>query len=163
MTDSPETVIATLTPRGTRRWMGIGVHALLGGVLIVLGLELMPTGPLWGLFVAGLGALALAGAVRMHRATALKLELTETELRDSAGRVLARIDEVRGVEKGAFAFKPSQGFLVVLKTPQPRAWHPGLWWRFGRFVGIGGVTPANEGKAMAELIALRLASREGAG
>jgi hypothetical protein len=53
--------------------------------------------------------------------------------------------------------KPSNGFTVVMETKQPRAWAPGLWWRVGRRVGVGGVTGASQTKFMAEQIALRLA------
>jgi hypothetical protein len=75
--------------------------------------------------------------------------------------VIARWDEIKRVERGALAFKPSNGFLLTLEQPQPRAWVPGLWWRVGRRVGIGGITPAGEGRYMADQIAFRLSQREG--
>jgi hypothetical protein len=84
------------------------------------------------------------------------IELTETEIRTSNGEVLARMDEILAVDRGAFAFKPSNGFTLKLNTKKPRAWAPGLWWRFGRRVGVGGVTSAGQAKFMAEQIALRI-------
>jgi hypothetical protein len=65
------------------------------------------------------------------------------------------------VERGAFAFKPSNGFLVRLDKPLGRGWAPGLWWRLGRLLGVGGVTSASQSKAMAEILSLELARRAG--
>ena len=106
------------------------------------------------------GLLAGLSAIRVHAATHDRIELTSIRLRDTAGRELARIDEIQGIDRGAFAFKPSNGFLLRLKTSRGRAWAPGLWWRIGPYVGVGGITPRNEAKAMAETIALLIADRE---
>ena len=62
------------------------------------------------------------------------------------GPSLHNLKNIARVERGLFAFKPSNGFLILLNNPMSRAWHPGLWWRFGRRIGIGGVTPQAEGK-----------------
>ena len=80
----------------------------------------------------------------------------ETASPEMSEEIRARMDEIDRVERGAFAFKPSNGFLVHLKKPGHRAWQPGLWWRMGRKLGIGGVTPAGQAKFMADMIALRL-------
>ena len=37
---------------------------------------------------------------------------------------------------------------------------PGLWWRIGRRIGVGGVTPASQSKVMADLITARLIERD---
>jgi len=84
--------------------------------------------------------------------------LTEAGLYDASGRELARFDQMRGTDRGAFAFKPSSGFVVALHRPAPPLWAPGLYWRFGRSLGIGGVTRAVEARAMADLVAMHLAT-----
>jgi len=84
------------------------------------------------------------------------LVLSETELKDTAGNVLALLSDIEGVDRGMLAFKPSNGFVLRLKTSQPRAWAPGLWWRVFKRVGVGGVTPSGPTKFMAEQIALRV-------
>ena len=43
----------------------------------------------------------------------------------------------------------------------PAAWQPGLWWRLGNRIGVGGMTPGSQAKAMAEIIAIKLAQRDG--
>ncbi len=152
-------ILATLNPRPSRRWVALIIQAALGVILVWLGL-ILPEGPVFlRVLLVAVGALALVGAVRMYHATADRIELTREALTDSRGRVLARIDEITGIDRGTFAFKPSNGFLLHLSTRAPRAWIPGLWWRVGRFVGVGGVTSANEAKAMAEIIALLVAER----
>jgi hypothetical protein len=64
------------------------------------------------------------------------------------------------VERGAFALKPSNGFTLVMKHKSPRAWAPGIWWRTGYRVGVGGVTAAGQSRFMAEQIALMIARRD---
>ncbi|MEO0931422.1 MAG: hypothetical protein AAFY14_12360, partial [Pseudomonadota bacterium] len=98
-------------------------------------------------------------AERLRRATLLRIELTATDIRDSSGMVLATMDDIIGVDRGIFAFKPSNGFTLVMKNKKPRSWAPGLWWRLGRRVGVGGVTSAGQAKFMAEQIAFRLNDR----
>lgn len=153
-----ERVLARLEPTPGRRVLAVAMMFTLGVILIAVGLT--QAGVLvarLALIVLGAGAMVLGDRVR--RATALALVLTETELRDSRGRLLVSLDRIRRVERGIFAFKPSNGFLLHLDTPAPRSWAPGLYWSRGRVIGVGGAVSAGAAKAMAELIALRIAGR----
>lgn len=78
---------------------------------------------------------------------------------DDAGREICRLDEIEKVERGFALFKPSSGFVLTLKAPRGRGWSPGLWWRFGRRVGIGGATPSRAGRNMADALNGALAMR----
>lgn len=142
-----------------RRIFAYAVLLMLGGLIIYLTLA-KPPAAFWAVMMLGLGALMLWLAERLRRATQMQIELTDTEIRDSGGAILANMAEVVRVERGAFAFKPSNGFTLVLKTRGPSAWAPGLYWRLGRRVGVGGVTSAGAAKFMAEQIALRLKTRD---
>lgn len=146
-------VLAQIRPSAPRRLVGVVVMGGLGVLLVTLAFLRPPSALFLQLFLLALGVLALAGADILRRVTALTLELTETELRDSAGRVLTPVDQIAAVSRGVFAAKPSNGFVLRLKKSQPRAWAPGLWWRIGRRLGVGGVTPAGESRAMADIIA----------
>ncbi|MDF0600138.1 hypothetical protein P1J78_05290 [Psychromarinibacter sp. C21-152] len=152
-------IIATLAPSQGRRWIAVAMLLVLGGLLLWLAFSTPAAALLVQLFLLGLGLAALVMAELIRRATETWIELTEDGLRDGTGRELCRMDRIAAVERGAFAFKPSNGFLVRLTEPGERAWQPGLWWRFGRRVGVGGVTPAGQGKFMADMIALRLRER----
>ena len=148
--------LAELTPSPIRRYMAIGMMVLLGIVLINVAISGWKSSVPSYLALAVLGLASLAVAWRMHRATANSLHLSRDGIRSSDGTVIAEVDNVARVELGLFAFKPSNGFLVVLKTPMDRAWHPGLWWRLGRRIGIGGVTPRAAAKVMAERLDMLL-------
>ncbi|MBW4707743.1 hypothetical protein KX928_08080 [Roseobacter sp. YSTF-M11] len=154
-----EDVLATVAASTGRRILGIGLLAVLG-VLVIYVAFVTPPGFGWQMFLLVLGAVALMIADTMRRSTAHKLELTGTELRDSGGVVIAYVDDIASIDRGTFAFKPSNGFLLRTKSPGARMWRPGLWWRFGRRIGIGGMTPGRQTKYMAEIIAVMLAERE---
>ncbi|WP_172293570.1 hypothetical protein [Pseudoruegeria sp. HB172150] len=156
-----EEVLARVGPSPARRWLAVTILIVLGGLLVYLSVMSAEAGLLVQglLLVLGIGSVVMGDRIR--KATETWVELTEDGLRDGHGRVLCRMDEIEGVERGAFAFKPSNGFLVRLKTPGERAWQPGLWWRLGRRLGIGGVTPAAQAKVMADIIALRLKGGQG--
>lgn len=157
LSPDPERVIARLHPSQPRRAFGALVLASLGCLLLYLALWTPPAELGWQVFLLALGAGALLMTVQLWQATAVAIELTGVELRESTGRRIALVQDVRFVGRGALAFKPSNGFSLSLATPASRVWAPGLWWRLGRRVGIGGVTAGHEAKFMAEAIEAMIA------
>lgn len=156
--DKQEEVLATVTASIGRRFLGVASLWILAFVLVYVSLFETPALG-WRLFLLGAGLGAFWMGERVRLASQLSLELTDEELRDSAGTVLARIDNIRAMDRGMFAFKPSNGFLLTLKTRETRVWKPGVWWRFGRRVGVGGMTPGAQTKFMAEMISAMIAER----
>lgn len=160
MGQGQQEIYARITPSTPRRVFAVGVLGGLGVLLELLAFLRPPASfPLQMLLVL-LGVVALVGCVRMLNATSRGLVLSDAGLSDTEGRLVAALDTIEKVERGVFAFKPSNGFVLLLKSPMPRAWEPGLWWRLGRRVGVGGVISGAEGRQMADLIAARLVSRE---
>jgi hypothetical protein len=158
MTDETE-VLAVVQASAGRRLMGIVSLWLLAGLLLYVAVSQPPEfGWLVMLLLMCAGSVWLAE--RMRVSTLSRLELTRSELRDSEGNCLCRVDEIRGLDRGMFAFKPSNGFLLTLSDARGRAWRPGLWWRLGRRIGIGGMTPASQTKTMAEFISAMVAERD---
>lgn len=151
--------LAVLRVSAVRRVVGLGVIATLAGLLLWVALVRPPADPLWRGFLLVLGGVTLVLGEAMRRATARPLRLTRAGIFDSEGRELARIDEIAGIERGMFAMKPSNGFTLKLTVAGGRAWAPGVWWRLGRRVGVGGVTSAAQARAMAEILAAVLAER----
>ncbi len=145
-------VLATVRASGPRRALGVGALVVLGGLMLAMALGTPMAAP-WRLVFVALGLAALWAARAMYRATAAVLELTRSELRERGGPVLARVAEIERVDRSMFAMKPSNGFLLTLARPGARAWRPGLWWRIGRRVAIGGVTPASQTRPMADILA----------
>ena len=152
MTQDNDKVIITAAASPFHRVFAVLVMGALGVLLIVVAGD-AAFSLAWQAIYIALGLGAIYGAWRLWNATGAALELTRTELRSTTGQTLATLDNVARVDRGAFAFKPSNGFVVSLKTGgQPRAWAPGLWWRVGRRIGVGGVVSAGEAKAMAEVM-----------
>lgn len=151
-------IYATVNSSGARRIFACTVLYGLGALLVYVALS-GATGLGGKVGLLGFGALVLVLGEKLRHATRLEIELTETEVRDSTGRVLTLLEDVVSVERGAFALKPSNGFTMVLRNKAPRAWVPGMWWRMGRRVGVGGTTGAGASKFMAEQISFRIAQR----
>jgi len=142
--------------------MGVGMLGMVGALVIYVALSTPPSAG-WLVFLLVVGLFAIWLAARMWQATQYHIELTEDELRSSDGNVIARVDDIKSIDRGFFAFKPSNGFLIKTKTPASRIWQPGLWWRFGRQIGIGGVTPGSQSRAMSEILAAMVAMRNQGG
>lgn len=153
-------VLAVVEASAPRRWLALVMLVALGVLLIYVAL-MTPPPLMWQVFLIALGAGSLWMAQSMYAATSGRVELTDSEVRTGTGEVIARIEDIEQVERGAFAFKPSNGFLIRTRVPAARAWRPGLWWRLGRRIGVGGVTPGSQTKFMAEMISAMLAERDG--
>lgn len=154
MTDE---VLATISASAPRRWLGVGMMGLLGALLLYIAFFVPPAALGWQAFliVLGLGALVLADKTR--RATERVIELTAQGLRDDTGQEIVTLAQIDRINRGMFAMKPSNGFTMVLKESRARAWQPGLWWAFGRRVGIGGVVPGSQSKFMAQVLEAMIA------
>ncbi|TCS52939.1 hypothetical protein [Primorskyibacter sedentarius] len=151
-------VLARAGASAARRVIGVAILTALGGLLLYVALTSVAVIG-WQVFLVICGALALWAGQVMWRATSLALVLTREELRDSEGTLLARMSDITHVDRGAFAFKPSNGFMIKTESQQPRGWRPGIWWRLGRRVAIGGVIPSAEAKFMADMILAMKAGR----
>lgn len=154
-----EQVLAAVGASTPRRVFAVALVVACGGAVIYVTL-LAPPAAVWQVLLIGMGALALWVAARMWQATAARIELTATELRGSDGIRIALLSEIQTLDRGFLSAKPSNGFLIRLRSPATAAWRPGLWWRMGRRVGVGGVTPGAEARIMADMLARMLADRD---
>lgn len=161
MINDNQEVLATLAASSIRRYAGLAILLSLGVMLLFVSMSSPPIAFIWRLGLLVLGILVLFLAESLRRATMTGLELTRDELRTTAGHVLARVEDIEGVVRGSFALKPSNGFSVITKHAMPRRWAPGVWWQYGRRLGVGGVISASQAKNMAEILAALLAQRDG--
>lgn len=148
-----------LSPAPARWAFGVAMLFFLGALVVYLGISAPGLGFVTRIALVVLGSMFLLSGERSRRTRHVTLTLTDQRLYDSEGRELARLDQITGVDRGVMAFKPSNGFLLHLNTKPGRIWVPGLWWRLGRFVGVGGSTQSGPAKFMAELIAMKVAQR----
>ncbi len=153
-------VLAVVGASSPRRGLGVFVLGALGVMLLYLAFAAPPAGLGMQLMLIVMGLVSLFGAVRMHRATSFAIELTEEALRTSDGVHLASVDQFVSIDRGAFAFKPSHGFTLKLKEKASGAWQPGMYWRLGKRLGVGGVTPGAQTKMMADMIAAMIMERQ---
>lgn len=154
------TVLARLDPSVPRRFIGVTVQLALAVTLIGLAIGFPRDQMGVRVLLLVLGICVAYGSFLTWRATQNGLVLTQDSLSDDSGRVLAKISNIREVSRGAFALKPSHGFSLILFEGTEFAWVPGIWWRIGTRVGIGGVTPSQPARFMAEAISDLIAARD---
>lgn len=148
-------VIAVMEASAFRRQMAVVALAVLCGLLIYAAMQPGSSLLAQACFLF-LGLFALAAGISLYQATQYRIELTADGLRDSSGITIARLDEIAALDRGFLAFKPSNGFVLRTKAPVERAWRLGLWWRFGRRIGLGGVVPRHQARIMADCVAKQL-------
>ena len=152
-----EDELETLWPSQARRFSALFALAVVGGILIWHGFA--GTGFLSRTMAAFLAFADIWLAIRILHASAMPLRLRTDGLYSDDGTLVAALSNILRVERGTFAFKPSNGFLIILRAPMHAVWKPGMWWRFGRRVGVGGVTSKVDGKRMADRLSALLASQ----
>ena len=153
-------VIAKLEASPVRRGLALFVMMLLGFLLLYLAITTYASF-FYKVFLVFFVAAVFFMARAMQRGTSGHIELRDTGLFFENGHCLTLIDDITRVEHGAFAFKPSNGFVVSLTQKTHRAWVPGLYWAFGTKIGIGGVTAPSDAKFMADSLAVLIAGRTG--
>lgn len=151
--------IAVLNVSQSRRIFGTFAQLGVGVMMLFVAAKYPPQNPVALVFLIAFGGFMLWQARNLYRSAGRHLVLTRETVEDSSGVVLCRLDEISSVERGPFALKPSNGFALVLKKSQPKAWCPGLWWRLGRRVGVGGTTAGRSTREMADMIAVMLTDR----
>jgi len=148
---------ASTTPR---RIAGFAAVATLGVLLIWFGFtKPLAVGTKGGMIL--FGGFCLWLAVRLWDVSRRSLILTPEGLSDSTGRVVVSVADVREVQRSALTVKPSNGFTVVTNKPLPPSWVPGVWWRVGRWIGVGGLLRPGDAKALAEILQALATLRSG--
>ena len=154
-----QSILAEVGIAPARRFALLVGLFVLGGMLAILGVT-SDAQFIGRAILLVVGILLLYQAEVVRRTPIVTLQLTQEGLFQSDGVLLAAAEQFRSIDRGALAVKPTHGFTINLHEKQPRAWVPGLWWRIGRRVGVGGVTSAGAAKFMAEQIALMIASKK---
>ena len=152
-------VIVKIEPSLGRRWFGAIALGALGVWMIWVTVSMPPEGWFLKLLVPLIGILFIWQAQWNLRVTKHGLYLTKQGLFDGQDQQVCALYNMAEVDRGVFAFKPSNGFLVRLHEPEPKSWAPGLYWRLGRRLGIGGATHPTQNKELAQAIEVLIMER----
>jgi hypothetical protein len=154
-----DTPLISVKPSPPRLWFSVLSLSVLGALMLWIALAHPPAAPAWRAVLLVGGAAIGWGGLSLLRLRERALMLTEAALIDSREGEICRIDDIAQVNRGVFAAKPARGFALRLARRGRRRWVPGLWWRIGRSVGVGGMTSAAETRVMAEMIEAMVALR----
>jgi hypothetical protein len=157
-----DTPLATLRPSAPRLWFAAACLAAFAALLLWIVLVQPPASLGWRGFLLLAAILVGWSGLRLFRNAGRTLILTEDALIDTVSGPVCRIADIERVNTGAFALKPARGFAIDLAQPGDRAWVPGLWWRIGRNVGVGGMTGTVDTRMMAERIDAMVTDRKAA-
>ena len=122
----------------------------------------MSTAPLDQFFLIALGGVFLCVGHLMHKAGRQTIVLTRTGL-FTGDQKLAALDDIVAVKNGMFVFKPSGGFALTLRAKGKIQWRPGLYWRIGKTVGVGGAVSRAEAKYMVDALSRLLEDAKNTG
>lgn len=151
--------LARLEVSASRRSVGIAMQGGLGLFLLYIVATRYGGDMLGNLILTVAGGAMLWFAWQFWRATNAALVLTTEGLFDDDGHKFCGFEDIEKVDRSFFAFRPSAGFVIICKTRVQRGWAPGLWWAFGKRIGVGGATGRPAGKQMADIISVMLTER----
>jgi hypothetical protein len=151
--------LITVKPSPPRLWFSVAALGALGALMLWIALAHPPAELGWRVFLLVAGGAIGWGAWRLVGLQDRALVLTEAALVDTRHGEICRIEDIVELNRGVFAVKPARGFALSLAQRGRRHWVPGLWWRIGRSVGVGGMTGAAETKVLAEMIEAMIMSR----
>ncbi len=147
-------------PSVVRRTLSVGMQAVLGVLLIEVALNAPSENNFWSLILMGCGLLALLAALFVWQSTKHGIVLRKEGIFQESGDIIVSLDEITSIDRGVFSFKPSNGFLIRLRRSQPWKWVPGLWWRIGARVGIGGLLPSAQTRVFADTLSAMVDARD---
>jgi len=147
-------VILKIQPSLMRRVFSVIVLALCAFVLISFAITGTAQSVGVKLVLISLGGMFLWQAQAGFRLSNTALILKRDGLFDEYDTLICSLSNIALIDRGWFSFKPSNGFLVRLHQPQSRKWVPGLYWRIGRRLGVGGALSPAQTKTMSDKILL---------
>ena len=65
---------------------------------------------------------------------------------------ICKMHEIDRVDASPYTFKSANGFIIILKTKNSFESVPGLYWKVGKRISIGGLVSKNESKFLSGLL-----------
>ena len=140
-----ENIIYVL-PNHRMKFLGGAIFFLLVFLLYTLS-ELNNENTLMTFFLLlGLVLLALWFKRFLKRYSKVGFQINSTGLYDLETNLICKIDDIHKVDVSPYTFKSANGFIVFSKTKSKFRSVPGLYWRLGNRISIGGLISKNESK-----------------
>ncbi len=148
--------ILKIQPSASRRIFSVLILSLSAGVMIYFAItdpEQSIVLKLILLFLAGIFLWQVQASLRFPNAA---LILKRDGLYDDQGELICRLSNIALVDRGWFSIKPSNGFLLRLHEKTSIKWLPGVYWRIGKRMGVGGaISPAQTKEFSDKLLLLQ--------
>ena len=139
-----------VVPSMPRRVLGVGLLFCIAVIFFYFAIYELRMSGIFAYVNLTIGSVQFWAAYKVYVATNESLVFNDGKITSTDGTLVADVENIAKIDRSMFAFKPTNGLLIILRKPMPASWRPGLWWRCGRFVGIGGCTPKHHGKQFAE-------------
>ena len=68
------------------------------------------------------------------------------------GSIICEIGDIEIIDVSPYTFKSANGFIVILKTKNSFKLIPGLYWRLGKRLSIGGLVSKTESKFLSQAL-----------
>ena len=68
------------------------------------------------------------------------------------GSIICKMDDIERIDISPYTFKSANGFIVILKTKSSFNLTPGLYWRLGKRISIGGLVSKSESKFLSQTL-----------
>ncbi|MCC6006906.1 MAG: hypothetical protein JJU40_04445 [Rhodobacteraceae bacterium] len=156
----PAPLLLRVAMSGARRIFVTGTLALVAATMVNAGLLREGMDVLSRVVFGATAVLAALIGWRVWTATAMALELREDGLWQEDGPRIAALEDITNITRGLAIMRPANGFALTLREPGPFTWVPGLWWRMGRRVGVGGMTPKLQTRMIGEALEAMIFERQ---
>lgn len=147
-------VIMKIQPSTGRRLFGVVVLCLSAFVMLNFAFKEVTHSMVLKAILFGMGVVFLWQAQANLRFAKAALILKREGLFDDRGQLICALSNMVMIDRGWFSFKPSNGFLIRLRESENWKWSPGLYWRIGRRLGVGGSISPAQTKAMSDKLLL---------
>ncbi|MEO0344428.1 MAG: hypothetical protein AAF198_13420 [Pseudomonadota bacterium] len=139
-----------------RKWFGVLSLGFPATLIVAIMIQGSITHVLSAVILLAIAALFMWAAWRMWNAPHFGIVFDGDSLKTEDGATIAKMSEIQSVQVGLFVMRPSNGFMMMMKQPGIFPTRPGVVWRQGRRIGIGGILRSSEAKSIGRAIQVEL-------
>ncbi len=146
--------IVKIQPSASRRFFSIFILCLSAGVMIYFAITDPAQSIVLKLILLSLAGIFLWQVQANLRFPNAALLLKRDGLYDDQCEIICSLSNIALVDRGWFSIKPSNGFLLRLHEKASIKWLPGVYWRIGKRMGVGGAINPTQTKEFSDKLLL---------